>query len=205
MEESIINLYHTVSSVFPNKKKTIIQFTGSRRGEGTSTIIREFAIMLVSKFDKSVLLIDADLHRLSHHLFFNIKPACSLEETVLGSKPTNKAICRVRNSNLFISTFSQYSFSAPDLFDSLRDGILEDESQRFDFILVDSPPVTSSTLGLSISPCVDGVILILEAEKTRWPMAENVKDKIMQSGGKILGIVFNKRRHYIPNFIYKRF
>ena len=50
---------------------------------------------------------------------------------------------------------------------------------------------------------VDGVILVVEAEKTRWQVALNVKEKILQHGGNLLGVVFNKRQFYIPNFIYK--
>jgi len=35
-------------------------------------------------------------------------------------------------------------------------------------------------------------------------VAENLKTKILNSGGNILGLVFNKRRYYIPGFLYKR-
>jgi len=83
-----------------------------------------------------------------------------------------------------------------DFFEKLR--------QRFDLILIDSPPATTSPDGLDISPKVDGIVLVVEADKTRWPVAESVKERIKRSGGKILGIVLNKRRYYIPNFIYKR-
>jgi Mrp family chromosome partitioning ATPase len=51
---------------------------------------------------------------------------------------------------------------------------------------------------------VDGVVLVVEAEKTRWPVAETVRDKIKNSGGNILGIVLNKRRYYIPDWIYNK-
>jgi len=50
---------------------------------------------------------------------------------------------------------------------------------------------------------VDGVILVVEAEKTKWRTARHVRAQIERVGGKILGIVFNKRRYYIPQSIYK--
>ena len=50
---------------------------------------------------------------------------------------------------------------------------------------------------------VDGVILVVEAEKTRWQVALSAKEKIIKSGGTILGTVFNKRKYYIPEYIYK--
>ena len=51
---------------------------------------------------------------------------------------------------------------------------------------------------------VDGTVLVVEAEKTRWPVAVNVKERIKQSGGKVLGIAFNKRQYYIPGWLYRR-
>ena len=51
---------------------------------------------------------------------------------------------------------------------------------------------------------VDGVVLVVEAEKTRWPVALNVKEKTEQGGGRVLGVVFNKRKYYIPEWLYRR-
>jgi len=51
---------------------------------------------------------------------------------------------------------------------------------------------------------VDGVVLVLEADKTRKPVAENLKNRILQNGGNLLGMVFNNRRYHIPEYVYKR-
>jgi Mrp family chromosome partitioning ATPase len=55
-----------------------------------------------------------------------------------------------------------------------------------------------------VSRQVDGVVLVLAAEDTRWPVAERVKESIERSGGRVLGIVLNKRRYHIPPCIYRR-
>ena len=57
--------------------------------------------------------------------------------------------------------------------------------------------------GLAVASKVDGVILVVEAEKTRWQTVRKVKDSISRVGGNILGVVLNKRRYYIPQSIYK--
>jgi Mrp family chromosome partitioning ATPase len=119
--------------------------------------------------------------------------------------PIEKALHQYGETRLFISPSSQNFVSNPPIYNSLLlDVFWKKLKQRFDLILVDSPPATTSTDGLAISSKVDGVILVVEAEKTRWPVAENVRDRIKRSGGNILGIVLNKRRFYIPDFIYKR-
>ncbi len=91
------------------------------------------------------------------------------------------------------------------IFDSPRiEGIFEDLKQEFDLILIDSPSGDVSTDAFALSPKVDGVILIVEAENTRWPVANDVKERIIKHGGNVLGVILNKRKYYIPEFIYKR-
>ena len=71
-------------------------------------------------------------------------------------------------------------------------------------VLIDSPPAVAYPDGLAICSKADGVLLVVAADGTRWPVVESVKERISRNGGKILGVVFNKRRHYIPEFVYRR-
>jgi len=76
--------------------------------------------------------------------------------------------------------------------------------ERFDLVLVDSPPLKSSPDGLAMAPKTTGIVLVVEAESTGWRVIQGTINKIKQVGGNILGVVLNKRRYYIPEFIYKR-
>jgi Mrp family chromosome partitioning ATPase len=51
---------------------------------------------------------------------------------------------------------------------------------------------------------VDGVLLVLEAGKTRRHVAIRAKKELEEAGGKLLGVVLNKRRYHIPERVYKR-
>ncbi len=84
------------------------------------------------------------------------------------------------------------------------DSFFDKLKQRFDLILVDSPPATTSAVGLVLARKVDGIVLVVEADHTRASVVQSVKHRIAQVGGHILGIVLNKRRYYVPSFIYKR-
>jgi Mrp family chromosome partitioning ATPase len=203
--EKEIRVYQNLAAVISDSTKKVVQFIGSREGEGTSTVVREFARVSAMKFGKSVLLLDADQHHPSQHLFFHIAAECGWQEVVRDNGPIEKALHQYGETRLFISPSSHNFASNPPIYHSLLlDVFWKKLKQRFDLILIDSPPATTSTDGLAISSKVDGVILVVEAEKTRWPVAENVRDRIKRSGGNILGIVLNKRRYYIPEWIYKR-
>ena len=200
-----IRLYQNLAVLIPDSSRKIIQFIGSREGEGTSTVIREFARVSASKFGKLVLLLDADQHHPTQHLFFNIQPECGWQEVLENNGPIDKALYQSGETRLFVSPSSQNFISNLHMLNSLLiDDFWKKLRERFDLILIDSPPATISADGLALSSKVDGIVLVVEAEKTRWPVAESVKDRINRSGGNILGIVLNKRRYYIPEWIYKK-
>ena len=76
--------------------------------------------------------------------------------------------------------------------------------KNFDLILVDTAAANESSDSIALPRKVDGVVMIVEAEKTRWQVARDVKEGIEKQGGRILGVVLNGRRHHIPERIYYR-
>ena len=55
-----------------------------------------------------------------------------------------------------------------------------------------------------MSKKVDGVILVVESGRTRRPTAIKAKKELEQAGAKIIGVILNRRKYYIPEWIYKR-
>jgi Mrp family chromosome partitioning ATPase len=75
--------------------------------------------------------------------------------------------------------------------------------EQYDLILMDAPATSRSFLGAVLSKRADGVILIVEAGRTRVPVAVAARRSLEANGANILGIVLNKRRLHIPRFIYR--
>jgi Mrp family chromosome partitioning ATPase len=50
----------------------------------------------------------------------------------------------------------------------------------------------------------DGVMLIIESGKTRKQVALKAKQELENAGAKVLGVILNRRKQYIPGWIYKR-
>ena len=205
MDEEMIVLYQSINSLRSGTQNQVIQFMGPSEQEGTSSIVREFAITSAMKYGKSVLILDADTRKLGQHPFFNIKLEHSLEETLREGAPVDKALYQIANSSLFLSQLFKGSDSSRQFLDTSGiDILLEKLRKRFDFIFIDSPPATGFSFGLATSDQVNGVVLVLAAEKTSWQATKNIADRITNNGGKVLGVVFNKQRYHIPMFIYKR-
>ena len=177
MEKEMVELYQSIDLLLPAPlPKRVIQFIASRPREGTSTIARQFASIAVTKFNKSVLILELN--------------------------DNHEAIYKITNSNSSISFNLIYQQDTMVNASIVKKHI---DNEKVDFIVIDSESAAISSQGITISAIVDGVVLVVEAENTRWQVVDNLKHNIMKNKGNILGIVFNKRRFYIPDFIYRRF
>ena len=82
--------------------------------------------------------------------------------------------------------------------------MLSSVSDSFELTILDLPPVSESIVGPAIAKALDGVVLVVEAERTRTAAVQASQRTIKMHGGNVLGVVLNKRRFHIPNFIYRR-
>jgi protein-tyrosine kinase len=210
MEQEMIDLYQTITAALPDIDHRSVLIVGSRSNEGTSTIARELARVVSLRLEKNVLLIDLDRSRPEHHIYTNFKTGSNIGEQSPGAVvPTEQDsmennLHQVEESSLYIMPLFQRTMITPRTLESAKGGAFwEPLKERFDLIIVDTPPVMLFPDGPAIVSKVDGVLLVVEAEKTKWQVALSVKEKIIKSGGTILGIVFNKRKYYIPQYIYK--
>lgn len=73
----------------------------------------------------------------------------------------------------------------------------------FDVVVFDSPPANSSDVGQALASRVDVVIVVIEAEKTRMPLVSSLLTSLDRNGGKVVGVVLNKRVQHIPRLIYR--
>jgi protein-tyrosine kinase len=205
MEDEMTELFQTINSAGREKEASVIEFIGSNPGEGTSTVAREFAKVLSTKFCRNVLLIDADCANPTHHQAFNLTGEDDLQKVIERGLPATEACYQVPGSTLWVCRIAENASSASALcqLDDF-DHIWEEFGKKYGTIIIDSPPGNTSSVGFDFCRKADLVVLVVEAEKTRWPVANNVKERIIKNGGEILGVVFNKRKLYIPGWIYKR-
>ncbi len=203
LEDEMLSLYKVIETILPHLKSRIIQFISAREGEGTSTISREFAKVVADLIGHSVLLMDADRLNHSQDRFFDIGSGIDWVDVLRSGRNIEEAFQLAGESKLFVSGCSNSSVSTPEIFNASFDRMCEKLRANFDLVLIDSAPLATSPDGLAIASKVDGVVLVVEAEKTRWQTVARLRDSISRVGGNILGVALNKRRFYIPESVYK--
>lgn len=72
---------------------------------------------------------------------------------------------------------------------------------EFDYTIIDCPSLKTSGDLLSVAPFVDGVILVIEANRTRRDDPRLAEQSIAAAGGKTLGFILNKRTYELPDWL----
>lgn len=205
IERAMVGLYQRIYTEFGESSGKTVEFIGAHRGEGTSVLIRQFALVVATKMRKKVLLLDGDQERPVLLESFGLQSARGWQEVVEGKTTLDdpSVVCPVGDLPLAVAElkrdFSQPVFTLPGIQEFMTAA-----KEIFDLVLLRVPPAGVSSDGFGFSDKVDGVVILVEAEKTRWQVADNTRMRVLEQGGKVLGVVLNNRRHIIPKCVYKR-
>ena len=203
LESEMLGLYYAIESDLSEQKSPILQFVSTQEGEGTSTIVHEFGRVVASELGKSVLLFEADQRTRLGIPGFARREQPDLEMMLKNNARPEEVFHRVDELRFFVCPVTNNGTSPLLILNSPQlDPFFERLKSHFDLILIDSPSLGLSPYGLAVCKKADGVILVVEAERSRWPVVQSGKNRIEKAGGKILGVVLNKRRYHIPKHLY---
>lgn len=82
--------------------------------------------------------------------------------------------------------------------------LLNSWTGKYKAVVFDMPPVWDGEFSSRLAGQVDGVILVVEAEKVRWQVARQAKEFLLQGHARLFGVVLNKRQFHIPEWMYRR-
>jgi len=177
-------------------------FTSARNGEGTTTTVLGIARELHLSYSLRVLALEINPHADGFKAVLD--PGQPLTKNSYETSSAAKNIRTVPEGFTILSLGQQIKGSASDanLVDSLAE-VLKAVKGHFDVVLIDSPPVLDGPEVLTVAPEVDGVILVVEAGRTRVEMLEHMRNVFALEELTILGSVLTKQEHTIPNWLYR--
>jgi capsular exopolysaccharide synthesis family protein len=173
-----------------NPPKTIL-FTSGQPGEGKTTTSINTAISL-AQLGSSVLLIDADLRRPTVHKVFKLNPAHGLSTFLSRQVEIDTLVHKLWVPNLYVLPCGPIPPNPAELISSERmKDALRALSEKFDHILIDSPPLINVTDPVILSTLVDGVILVIQAGRSTRDVLRRARQELNSVGAKIFGVVLN--------------
>ncbi len=80
--------------------------------------------------------------------------------------------------------------------------LLHELRSAYDYVIMTAPPAAVCFESVEISPVADLTLLLVQAERTRTPVAQSVLNQVEYIGGAVSGLIMTGRRFYIPAWIY---
>ncbi len=175
--------------------------TSSQPAEGKTTTSVNTAISL-SQTGASVLIVDADLRRPRVHRVFGLKNNAGLSNYLAGDGDLASLI-QVAIPNLYVLPVGPLPPNPAELLGSAKmKNLVEVLSTNFDYLVIDSPPVSSFADSLILSALVEGVIIVVKGGVTAREMAQRTKAHLQSVGAKILGVVINQVKLQPHDYYY---
>jgi len=189
-----------------SKPPRSIAVTSSYDGEGVSTVTANLAISLAKNSREKVLLIDANLgNPCMQEVFCTIQDAPGLSDLITGRTDYVEPVPQPGHSRLWLLPAGRSLKGDEASIDPrYMEAVVSKYRDEFGYIVIDCPAVWRSNVPTRIATVAEGVILVVEAERVRVQIVERTKERLEEVNARILGVVLNKRRFYIPSWLYRQ-
>lgn len=204
----------------------VVQFASARRGEGASTVAREFALFAAQRAGRRVWLVDLDLFASPQHAaiagdperygrlgrpvsaspegqaFFTVRPPTRMPDG--SDAPDGRFLMGypVGEGRFWVTRFRADVLTGGQGVHVLPSIDYWQSLRRFaDLIVVDGPSADRSQSAVTVAPFMDQTVLVVAADQPDVKAPAQLRDAIMAAGGRPAGLFFNRARVETPGLI----
>jgi capsular exopolysaccharide synthesis family protein len=159
---------------------------------------------MIAMSGKRVLVVDCDLRHPSVHLYFGLENNLGLTSVLQGTAPFEECLQQVDGERLQVLTAGPTH--SPELLVSAEmAALLTTLQDRYDCILLDSPPLLNLSDGVLLAALAHAAVLVVSFDRTRQPHLQEATRILANIGIPILGVVHNRSTEApSPNWLAKK-
>jgi capsular exopolysaccharide synthesis family protein len=174
------------------ENKTIV-FTSCTPEDGKSTITYQLA-RTMAEAEKKVLLIDADMRRSNLLERLNIKEdPIGLSHLLIGQNELRECIYITNVPNFYIMPTGVFPTNPAELLSKKRFvKMLEVVREKFEYVIIDAPPIGSVVDAAVIASHCDGIVMVISANKNSRREERLAVEQMRMANPNILGVVLNR-------------
>ncbi len=195
----IAEAYKTVRTAVyfgvPDGQAKSLLVTSPSAGDGKSTLVSNLATAMAQAGQRT-LVIDCDFRKPMQHTIFGLEREPGISSVLTGQEVLENAIKSSEEKNLDILTCGPIPVNPSELLNSQAfNDIIEKLSEKYDRLLIDSPPVMPVADARILGAVSDVTLVVLRAEKSTRKTSEQARDGLLSVGTNILGAVVNDVHH----------
>ena len=169
----------------------VIMITSALQSEGKSLTALNLSIAL-AQMDKKVLLIDCDLRRPRMARLMNLNAPVGLSNLLMDFSLLDIAVVSNEEHGIDMLLAGDIPPNPAELLSSHRmQKLLEIMRQKYDYVMLDSPPVDLVVDAVALSTQCDGVLFVVRANQSERGAVIHGMDQLEYAGANMLGFVFN--------------
>jgi succinoglycan biosynthesis transport protein ExoP len=169
----------------------VIQVTSPKAGDGKSTLALNLAISMATSGKKTVL-VESDFRRPKVHKVTGVSNACGIVDVLRDTAELDDAIQPTQVPDFFVLPCGHRPKNPSELLSRPEyDGLLKVLREKFDYVIVDTPPVLAVTDPCGVAPRVDGVVVCMRLVPELRAMGRRALEQLRDVGAQITGIVMN--------------
>jgi capsular exopolysaccharide synthesis family protein len=188
--EQYRTLRTNLMALSPSQPLKVFVVTSSVPNEGKSVTSVNLAAMLAEEVGKRVVVVDADMRKPSLHKLLGIDNQRGLADYLAGGTMLEMVVQRSFLSNLWILPSGRIPPNPSELLGGKRmDDLVARLRRDYDYVIVDTPPVVSTTDAGVLSPRVDGTVLVVRMERTPREVARHAVELLKKARANLVGTV----------------
>ena len=173
------------------KPPKIIVFTSALTQEGKTATVVNMAVSF-AQLQERVLVVETDLRKPRLHRLFKVRNISGLTGYLTGKAPLKDIINKTFIENIWLIPSGPIPPNPAELLNSKKiKDMLEEVSQVFDIVLLDSPPILAVIDSVIISSIADSTVLVIRGGKTRRKPFLTAVEEMKKARANIIGVVFN--------------
>jgi len=198
-------LKYSLESALGKTGKRSILFASSTRGEGTTTIVSSFAKVLSLQTQEKILLVEMNGRRPSVAQKLGLRSDLGITHFLEGGRPLDSVVQSTPHGSFDVVQVGEHDPVKIQLhLGRMFPTLLQTAFQKYDVVLIDAPPIIGSPETPPMSGLTSGVVLVVHCGKTKREVVQRSLSMVGQFEGNVLGLVLNRKKYYIPDFIYRR-
>jgi Mrp family chromosome partitioning ATPase len=186
-----------IESALADRAQRSIAFVASQSGEGTTTIVQQFAATLARDERQRTVIVDANTREPSLRYDADQRVARLIRAR---STSRDAGVSLNLHGWPLPDAMLEAGLFAPGAARAVVEGLYS----SYDWILLDLPPALETPDAAALAAVADGAVLVMQSGRTKRPVVARSVDLLRKAGARVLGSVLNRRRLEIPGFIYKR-
>jgi len=197
--EQVRALRNRLVAMNPDGEPKALVVTSAVREEGKTVAALNLAMALAELERHQVVIVDGDLRRPGCERYLNLNPEPGLTDVLLGRAPLDKVLRFAGYRQLMmIGAGTRVPNPAEVLGGSRLDELLHRLKERFQYVVIDSPPVLPSTDAGVLASRADGTLFVVRLEHSLKKQTREAVRTVQDMGGNVLGCFVTELRGHDP-------